>query len=279
MLLHMNPVLICPAEWFRIFMSMRKVLNGERDLFGDLIIHRTTDEYGDVLVIERPPYRTLTFDSMYDQSSMDVRMPALLVHEYTHAMMLVLAFIKPRHVTLFGLGGGCLLRSLHDLLPKCMLHAVELRQKVYEVASEFFGIPTSKQIMITISDAETWLQNALDFSTDIIFSDMFDAYSMNPLQFWDGFFHQCHRVLSKTGWLVVNYHEIPDIQSAFFDCLCGVFSDVFIYKTIVGNNHIVYASKGSVGALEPFHVKVNAIEKELGNRKLNGFNRLQRVRG
>ena len=137
-------------------MSNSNVYTGERDFFGDPIIHRTNDAWGDILVIDHRCYRNLTFDSICQQSSMHLNRRHILVHEYTRAMMLVLAFIKPRHVTILGLGGGCLLRSLYHILPKCELQAVELRQRVYEVATEFFGIPLSKKVTITIADAKQY---------------------------------------------------------------------------------------------------------------------------
>ena len=251
--------------------------NPNLDRFGDPIVYRTEDEYGDILVIDREHYRSLTFDSIYDQSCVDLRHPDTLIHEYTHAMMLATAFMKPRHVTILGLGGGCLLRSLHGLFPLCELHAVELRQRVYEVAAEYFGLPVHKKIIIHISDADHHLNNANDASTDIIFADMFTAYCMNPSQMQEDFITQCVRVLSKKGWLVINYHDIPDLNTSFFKFLCSVFSDVFVYKTVIGNNNILFASKDRVDALQLYEVAVGALEKKLGNKSLNFFNRLTRL--
>lgn len=249
----------------------------ERDLFGDSIIYRTTDEYGDILVIDRCPYLNLTFDSMYDQSSMDLRNPHLLVHEYTYVMMLVLAFIKPHHATILGLGGGCLLRSLHRLMPQCQILAVELRQAVYEVASEFFALPASKYITTCIADAKSRLHEMRDGSTQVIFADMFDAYSMNPFQMQEQFIDQCHRILSKKGWLVVNYHEVSKEFTPFFKLLRSIFPDVFIYNTVVGNNNVIFASKEKIGSLQNFNANLVCLEKKMGRKSINLFNRLTRV--
>lgn len=249
----------------------------EYDLYGDPILFRTSDEFGDILVIDRSPYRVLTFDSNFDQSSIDLRNPSILVHEYTRAMMLTLAFIKPRHAIMLGLGGGCLLRSLHNLLPQCEVHAIELRQRVYEVAAEFFGIPLNKKISITINDAEYHLNNTNAASTDIIFADMFSAYCMNPLQMQQDFVNQCHRVLNKKGWLVINYHDIPDLNTSFFKFMCSIFTDVFIYKTVAHNNHVVFASKEPVDALHHFKLSIVELERKLGSTSINFLNRLTRL--
>lgn len=249
----------------------------ERDLFGDPIICRTSDKFGDILVIDRSPFRVLTFDSSYDQSSIDLKNPDTLVHEYTRAMMLVLAFNKPRHAMILGLGAGCLLRSLHHALPQCEVQAIELRQRVYEVASEFFGIPVNKNITITISDAEHHLYISSEASTDIIFADMFSAYCMNPFQMQQDFVSQCYRVLNKSGWLVINYHDIPDLNTPFFNFICSIFSDVFLYKTVAGTNNVLFASKCAVKPLHYFKTAVVELEKKLGNKSINFFNRLTRL--
>ena len=253
------------------------MITTQRDRFGDPILHRTSDEFGDILVIDRSTYRSLTFDSIFDQSSMDLRKPELLVHVYSHAMMLVTAFIKPRHATLLGLGGGCLLRSFHHVFPHCNVLAVELRQQVFEVASEFFGIPNNLKVTITIADAEYQLNHANDACTDIIFADMFTAYCMNPFQMQQHFINQCCRVLSKKGWLVINYHDIPDFNTEFFKFVGSIFSDVFVYKTVVGNNNVIFASKCRVDALHHYELAVLELEKKLGGRPLNVFNRLTRL--
>jgi len=249
----------------------------DRDLFGDPIVYRTNDEFGDILVIDRELYRSLTFDSVFDQSSVDLRKPNILVHEYTHAMMLVTAFVKPRHATILGLGGGCILRSMNNAWPQCKVHAVELRQRVYEVASDYFGIPVNEKITISIADAEQHLINTEDACTTIIFADLFTAYCMNPYQMQQNFVNQCYRVLNKKGWLVINYHDIPDLNTAFFKFICSIFSDVFVYKTVIGNNNIIFASKNRVDALPNYEFAVRALEKKLENKALNFFNRLTRL--
>src|SRR5262249_21924672 len=127
----------CPPTPIQIMQGIFRAINREHNSnhkvykgHGD-IIYRTSDAWGDILVIDDEHYRNLTFDSIYEQSRMDRRNPHSLVYQYTRAMMLVLAFIKPRHATILGLGGGCLLRSLYHVLPKCELHTIELRQRVY----------------------------------------------------------------------------------------------------------------------------------------------------
>ena len=250
----------------------------DRDQFGNLIVYRTQDEFGDILVIDCELFRHLTFDSGLTQSSIDLRKPNKLVHEYTHAMVLVTAFVNPRHVTILGLGGGCLLRSISDIWPQSKIHVVELRKRVYEVAVDYFGIPNNKNTTISIMDAEQHLIDAEDASTTIIFADMFTAYCMNPFQMQQNFIKQCYRVLSNKGWLVINYHEITELEADFFKFMRSIFADVCIYKTVIGNNNIIFASKHAIDSLPGYAQAVRELEKRLGNQSLNLFNRLIQLR-
>lgn len=249
----------------------------DRGFFGALIIHHAKDAWGDILVIDHSHYRNLTFNSGYEQSSMDKEKTYLLVHEYTRAMMLVLAFIKPRHVTLLGLGGGCLLRSLHQTLPQCKIHGVELRQQVYEVAVEFFGIPKNDRITISIVDAKLALENADNSSTQIIFADMYHAEGIEPFQTQKDFITQCHRVLSNQGWLVVNYHDMPSTNTFFIKSLCRLFSNVFICQAPGGNN-ILLASKYPIETLDHFKLAVATLEKKLEVRLIYLFEKITRIK-
>lgn len=247
-----------------------------QDFFADPILYQTMDAWGDIYVVGHLHYRNLMFDSFYDQSSMDVNKPHILVHEYTRAMMLALAFIKPQHVTILGLGGGCLLRSLNHLLPECKLHAVELRQQVYEVAADFFGIPNNKKITITISDAKQQLKATENNSTNIIFADMYNAYNMNPFQVQKNFIDQCYRVLSYKGWLVVNYHELSDLNKDFLEYLCGTFSDTFVCSLPKGNS-ILFASKHRIDSVCHFDAAVAELEKKLEIKLTHLFKQMTRL--
>ena len=168
------------------------------------IVHSTSDTYGNILVVDYPRYRVLSFDSIYEQSGFYVEKPYTLVHEYTRIMMLVLGFIEPRHTTLLGLGGGSLLRSLHHYLSHCDFHVVELRPKVYEIAREYFDIPDDERVWVSIEDAELQIKASKDASTDIIFADMYDAYHMSPVILLKHFVRECWRTLSKNVCLVIN---------------------------------------------------------------------------
>ena len=56
------------------------------------LVHKASDEFGDILVLDFHNHRVMTFDSIYEQSRMNKDEPYAPIHEYTKAMLLVLAF-------------------------------------------------------------------------------------------------------------------------------------------------------------------------------------------
>jgi len=227
------------------------------------IVHSTSDSLGNILVVDFPRYRVLSFDSIYEQSGYYLEKPYALVHEYTRIMMLALGFIKPTHITLLGLGGGSLLRSLHHCLSDCEFHVVELRPKVYEVAKYYFDIPDDERVQISIEDAALHIKASKDASTDIIFADMYDAYHMSPIQGQQLFIKNCWRTLSEKGWLVINYHRLPDVSTPLFKCLLAHFRTIMLCTGEYGN-HIILACKSHVIDYEQAPIQLKIIEGILG---------------
>lgn len=238
------------------------------------IVLSTSDHIGNILVVDYRQHRALTFDTIYEQSSYSLEKPHSVVHEYVRIMMLVLGFITPRHVTLLGLGGGSLLRSIHHHLENCQFHVVELREKVLEVATDYFEIPVDERVKYTISDAKIQLRAAPANSTDIIFSDLFDAYFMSPIQTQEKFVVECFRVLNKDGWLVINFHRLPEVHSSFFASLIEYFPKVFICpgKT---SNYILFASTSPNINLTDAKEKILKMEAELSTSFVPLFQRLE----
>lgn len=240
------------------------------------IVHSTSDSYGTILVVDYPRYRVLSFDSIYEQSGFYLEKPYALVHEYIRIMMLVLGFTEPRHATLLGLGGGSLLRSLHHYLDHCDFHVVELRSKVYDIARDYFDIPDDQRVWVSIEDAGLQIQSSKNASTDIIFADLYDAYHMSPLQVQKQFAQECSRTLTCNGWLVMNFHRLPDTQSAFFIALTEHFSTLLVCSGEFGN-HILFACKSYSVDCDHAPAKLKNMEAILGEAFMPLFHRLKPV--
>lgn len=227
----------------------------------DNIIHFSQDQHGNILVLDDGDYRILTFDSPFEQSSMSIRFPTQLVHPYTQYMLLVLAFIDPKEVALFGLGGGSLLRTLHYLLPDCAFNVIELRKKVVDIAIEYFHVPVTARVNITVSDALNSINGWETNSTDIIFSDMYDAYHMIEEQTQRGFLENCSRILTSKGWLVINLHSLPDNRAQFFEILHNIFPTIYLSANT--SNTILLASNSLPEKAHPDLQRIEAMESKL----------------
>ncbi|MEP6222637.1 methyltransferase domain-containing protein, partial [Marinobacter sp.] len=199
------------------------------------IIHYTRDALGGILVVDYRKHRVMTFDSVFEQSKIDRRKPHLPVHEYSRAMLLPVAFAQPAHATVLGLGGGVMASALLHLLPDCQVHAVELRPRVLEVAREYFNLPHSANLTMTIGDARDALGKAPDGSSDLILADMYNSDRMSPAQAQRQFIRQCSRVLGDSGWLAINYHRTPDINGPLFHQLRAGFAVLLLFKSKTNN--------------------------------------------
>ncbi|WP_166267895.1 spermidine synthase [Marinobacter caseinilyticus] len=232
-----------------------------RFFYGE-IIHHGRDALGPIQVIDYRKHRVLSFDSVFEQSKIDRRKPYLPVHEYNRAMMLPVAFAEPRSVTVLGLGGGVLASALHHLLPTCDVHAIELREGVVDVAREYFSLPETAHIRVTIGDARQELAAVPEASTDLILADLYNSDRMSPAQAQRLFIKQCSRALSPRGWLAINYHRPPDENGALFRELQGQFAVLLRFKSKT-NNTVLFGSKQPFAPLHPSDPHLLELEKRL----------------
>jgi spermidine synthase len=188
------------GTWSGLLHSVKSQLECGTPVFSD------HDEYGDIKVYDWDDARYLIFEQPYEQSGLFKSDPARLLHDYAQAMMLVLLYRpQPRHVTLLGLGGGALAHCLYSYDSRLQIHAVELRAKVVATAYRYFQLPDDARLQVTTQDAGVYLAQVPAGSTQIIFSDLYLASVVNPLQLDEGFINRCHRALDESGWLVLNY--------------------------------------------------------------------------
>ena len=226
------------------------------------IVHYTRDALGSILVVDYRKHRVLTFNSVFEQSKIDRRYPYLPVHEYNRAMMLPAVFANPGHVTILGLGGGVMAGAFHHLYPECRIHAVELRQAVLDTAREFFDLPDSERLEVTIADARDALEKLPDASTDMVLADLYNADRMSPAQAQKQFVDECARVLTDDGWLVLNYHRTPDVEGAYFRRLRRHFAVLLGFRS-KSNNTVVYASKQHFQSVHPKDPVLTDLENRL----------------
>ena len=239
-------------------------------------IHRAVDELGTVIVYENFSERFLSFDSFFEQSCASITTPFLPVHEYTQAMLVALIFGEPKHVTLLGLGGGTLATCIHHYFTDVNIHAVELRQIVIDAAFDYFYLPKSARLTVTCGDVQCFLKDAEAGSTDLIFSDLYNAYDMSPLQLQQTFIEQCYDLLSVDGWLVINFHHAPKIESPLVKQTQAIFSIVYVCS-ISSGNWILFCSKSvRLPKRTMLQDKCKKLEKMMNKPFTRFFNRLAR---
>jgi spermidine synthase len=205
------------------------------------------DEYGPVQVYQTKTCRILSFDGEVEQSCMNLHSPDDLVHQYTQAMMAGLIFIPEiRTATVMGLGAGsmvkCLLKSFDDL----DVHVIEYRQEVINAARDFFYLPDDERLNVHLDDAVTYMKNNR-VKSDIIFSDLYNSYGMEPRQIQLSFLRNCKKSLTQQGVLVLNlWHRDFRSTAEIEDLLSHEFENRLLSFQVEGGNTIVLAFKNNI---------------------------------
>lgn len=198
-----------------------------RSRYGARLIFETRDEHGLIEVVQDDFERTLHFGSVAKQSAMERSNPIRLALSYTRAMLAPLIFLpgEPVRVLLVGLGGGSLAKFLLHYYPDLRLDVVELRPAVTEVAKNYFALPESPRLTLSIADATEFVRLLPDRGLyDLILLDAFDQRGIAPGICTLAFFTACRSLLNDAGLLSVNLWSrdrvaleevLEDIRSSF----------------------------------------------------------------
>ncbi len=169
------------------------------------LIYKTSDEFGDIEVVDDVVCRSMHFGSAPRQSSMLLRNPLFLALSYTRAMSVTLLFNStPQRILVIGLGGGSLAKFLLQYAPQCHIDAVENRPRVVEVAQNYFKLPEDSRLNIHIGDGGTFVRNSVNGSYDMIFIDAFLGDGIARSICGISFFDACRQLLNSEGLLSMN---------------------------------------------------------------------------
>ncbi|MFG1172324.1 spermidine synthase [Erwiniaceae bacterium CAU 1747] len=218
------------------------------------IIASISDDYGQITVIENRVYRILTFDRVCEQSKMQKSDPALPVHNYIRAMLMAVALKSPANVLILGLGGGCLARAMFARDAGCAMDIVELRPAVIDAARQHFSLPEATHVHYHAADADRFIAASASHRYDLIFSDLYDADSMSPVQETENFLQHSARALSADGWLVLNYPQRPAANGPLMQALQKQFS-VLLRCVVPSGNVVIYASNA------PFDLALSTLQR------------------
>tara|TARA_R110001592_G_scaffold240929_2_gene501280 strand:+ start:107181 stop:107861 length:681 start_codon:yes stop_codon:yes gene_type:complete len=200
--------------------------------------------------------------------------PLALVHEYTRVMLLALLFKEPEQVTLLGLGGGSLLRALHKHCASTLFQVIELRESVIQVALGHFAIPSDERVVMNNRDGIEYVNEMPAHSTDILFADMYHAYSMEEFQNTTTFLEQCQQLLTADGWLVINFHQLPEFDHPYTEKMCALFAEVLCCGTNTGNYVVMCGKKPLAQPLPAYSDTLAELEQRFGVSLRNSFARM-----
>ena len=238
-------------------------------------VYRHYDELGPLIVSDDGNKRYLGFSVDDEQSCQLKSAPYLLQHDYSQAMLLVLLFVQPSRIALFGLGGGTLVMTLHHFLPAVMITAVELRPQVVKIARRFFQLPRCDRLNIIIEDASEYLERGDSEPVDILFADIYDGEGLDLQQTEPWFIEQCHQQLNEEGWLVMNCWRQHRGEHAMMDALKSLFADVRSCSTAEGNWVIMAGKKACTLSDAQLKNDAKKWSKILGYSLLPSLSRLQ----
>ncbi|MGV3525474.1 MAG: spermidine synthase [Candidatus Sericytochromatia bacterium] len=161
------------------------------------------DTQGSLYVWDDGIRRTLGFGPDDIQSVCLKADPACLQLDYTQAMLLGLLFAHNRRILCLGLGAGSLVTALHTHSKRSEITAVELSSAVISVAQRYFYLPQGKRIQLHAGDAAAFMASRPG-RYDLIFSDLYTAAGVVPVQLQADFLADCAACLKATGVLVIN---------------------------------------------------------------------------
>src|SRR3954470_5923290 len=141
-------------------------------------VRKPADDNESVYISEKFGVRTLHIGSDTVQSSMRIAKPNDLEVAYTRSMMAFLLFNpEPASVLMVGLGGGSLAKFIYHHLPDSRTIAIEVSQRVVDIARQYFFLPPEDDRMnVIVTDGAAYLHDN-KAKADAIVVDGYDAES------------------------------------------------------------------------------------------------------
>jgi spermidine synthase len=192
-------------------------------------VYETKSQYQLITVWDMPQgFRQLIFDGKFDgsdpvQSEMDLANTTDLTLAYAKHMIAGLPLAaKPQRILVVGLGGACIQRYLHKLLPQAVIETAELDPAVRDVARRFFFLREDARQIVHIGDGRKFIEKSKD-KYDAIMLDAFSATSIPYMLATKEFLAVCRDHLADGGVVCANlwyeeadYHNMLKTYAAVF---------------------------------------------------------------
>jgi len=186
---------------------------------------------------------SLSFESTLIQSCMRLDAPSELVLDYTRTMMGFALFNpSPRSVLMIGLGGGSMLKYMHEHLPDADLTTVEISQGVIDMRHEFLIPPDDHRHRIVCADGAAFVRKP-PHAYDLILVDGFDGQGLPEALCSRSFYKHCREALTPEGLLVANVQADTTQTREILQRLGKAFSSAMItVESDEGGNEIAIAA-------------------------------------
>ena len=191
-------------------------------------------------------YRQLIFDGRFDgsdsiQSEMNLSNPDELTLSYARHTMLALPVVeKLKRILIVGLGGACMQRFLHKLLPDVRIETAELDPVIREVAVNYFFFKEDRRQIVHLGDGRKFIEAAKD-KYDIIFLDAFSATSIPYRLTTQEFLKAVKDRVADGGVVCANLWDGAAAYPDMLKTYSTVFPEMHVVKCASQGNSIVLA--------------------------------------
>ena len=117
-------------------------------------------------------------------------------------------------ILLLGLGGGAVVRQLHELVEWQRFVAVERNPVHLEVSRRFFGLK-GMPVELVEADAREWIENCSGTKFDLVIDDLFSdnqGEARRAVPFCRAWYRRLAGLLSDDGVLVVNFADSRELK-------------------------------------------------------------------
>jgi spermidine synthase len=191
-------------------------------------------------------YRQLIFDGKFDgtdaiQSEMNLADHEELTLSYSRHIMTALPLVSTiRRILIVGLGGACMQRYLHKLLPGATIETAELDPEIRTIAASYFFYKEDARQIVRLGDGRNFIENSKD-KYDIIFLDAFSAESIPYRLTTQEFLSAVRNHLAEGGVVCAN---LWDADAGYMDMVktySSVFPEWHVVKCALSGNSILVA--------------------------------------
>lgn len=210
------------------------------------LIYDVKSQYQRITVWDTNGYRQLIFDVKWDgtdaiQSEMKKDDPTALTLSYAKHMVASVPLAgKPKRILVVGLGGACIERYLHKLLPETRIDTVELDPEVLNVARKYFNLKEDDRQFVFVSDGRKFLEQSKD-KYDIIMLDAFSATSIPYSLATKEFLEVCKNHLNEGGLVAANLWYAESNYPSMVKTYDAVFAEWRVVKCSDSTNAILTA--------------------------------------